>query len=82
MKIETRKRLSSLEFCIADIFKIIRSLDQNKAHSHDEISVRMKKLCASSISKSLHLIFRNFLENELFLKEWKKAKIFPVHKKR
>ena len=58
---ETRERLLSLEFCVDDIVKIIRSFDQNKAHSHDEISIRMIKLCGSSISKSLHLIFRNYL---------------------
>ena len=48
---ETRERLSSLEFCVNDIVKVIRSLDQNKAHGHDGISIRMIKLCASSISK-------------------------------
>ena len=52
---ETRERLPSLEFCIDDIVKIIRSLEQNKAHCHDEISIRMIKLCAPSISKPLHL---------------------------
>ena len=77
----TRERLSSLEFRFDDIAKIIRSLDQNKAHGHDEISIRMIKLCASSISKPLHLIFRNCLETESFPKEWKKANIIPVHKK-
>ena len=41
---ETRERRSSLEFCADDIVKIIRSLDQNKAHGHDEISMRMIKL--------------------------------------
>ena len=78
---ETRERLSSFEFCVDDIVKIIRSLDQNKAHGHDEISVCMIKLCASSILKPLHLIFGNCLETESFPKEWKKANIIPVHKK-
>ena len=59
---ETRERLSSLESCVDDIVKTIRSLDQNKAHGHDEISICMIKLCASSITKPLHLIFRNCLE--------------------
>ena len=65
----TRERLSSLEFYIDDIVKIIRSLDQNEAHGHDEISMRMIKLCVSSISKPLHLVFRNCLETESFPKE-------------
>ena len=78
---ETSERLSSLEFCADDIVKIIRSLGQNKDHGHDEISIRIIKLCASSISKPLHLIFRNCLEIEPFPKEWKKANIIPTHKK-
>ena len=54
----TREGLSSLEFCSDDIVKIIRSLDQNTAYGHVEISICMIEICASSILKSLHLIFR------------------------
>ena len=32
-----------------DILKIINNLDSNKAHGHDEISIRMLKLCGSSV---------------------------------
>ena len=69
-----------MKFCVDNIAKIIRSLDQNKAHGHDENSIRMIKL-ASSMSKPLHLIFRNRIETESFPKEWKKANIIPVYKK-
>ena len=37
----TNERLSSDE----DIIKIIRALNINKAHSHDDISIRMIKMC-------------------------------------
>ena len=77
---ETRERLSSLESCVDVIVKIIRSLDQNEAHGHNEISIRMIKLCASSILKPLHLIFSNCLETESFTKEWKKVNLISVHK--
>ena len=40
----------------------------------------MLKLCVSSISKLLHLIFRNCIETDSFPKEWKKANTIPVHK--
>ena len=40
----------------------------------------MIKLCTSSISKPLYLIMRSCLETESFPKDWKKAKIAPVHK--
>lgn len=55
----TREGLSSLEFCSDDIVKIIRSLDQNTAYDNVEISICLIELCASSILKSVHMIFRN-----------------------
>ena len=77
----TEERLSTFEICPGDIVKIIRSLDPNKAHGPDEITIRMIKMCASSIVKPLAILFRNYFECEYFPKEWKKAKMLPVHKK-
>ena len=65
---KTRERLSSLEFYVHDIVKIIRSLDQHKAHDHDEVSIRMITLCDSSILKPLHLIFKTVLKLSHFPK--------------
>ena len=67
--IQSMKKLSSLT-----TIKIIKSLDPNKAHGHDGISIRMLKLCASSISKPLFLLFEHSLENECFPNEWKAKK--------
>ena len=78
---ETTERISSFNISKDEITKIIRSLDPNKAHGHDGISIRMLKLCASSISKPLFLLFKHSLENECFPNEWKKANIVPIHKK-
>ena len=50
-------------------------------YRHDGISIRMLKLCASSISNPLLLLFKYSLENECFPKEWKKVNIVPIHKK-
>ena len=41
----------------------------------------MLKLCATSISKHLHVFFDNSIMNECFQIEWKRANIIPVHKK-
>ena len=71
---ETREKLSSLEFCVDDIVKIMRLLDQNKAYVHEEISIRMIKLCTSSISKPLHLIFRSCPKTESFHQRMEKSK--------
>ena len=56
-----------------------RSLDPDKAHGHNEISIHMIKICASSISEPLAILFRSCLESECFHKKWKKANIVPFH---
>ena len=38
-------------------------------------------MCATSISKPLHILFNNSVVNECFPNEWVKANIIPVHKK-
>ena len=42
LKLQT---LSSLGIIPSDIGKIIKALKMNKAHGHDEMSIRMLKLC-------------------------------------
>ena len=66
---ETTERISSFDISKDENTKIIRSLDPNKAHGHDGISIRMLKLCASSISKRSFLLFKHSLENKCFLNE-------------
>ena len=78
---KTEERLPTFEIFSDDIGKIIESLDPNKAHGQDEISIRMINICAYSISKSLAILFSDCIEGECFPKEWKKANIVPVHKK-
>ena len=73
--------LSSLEIIASDIGKIIKALKVNKAHGHDEISIRMLKLCESAITEQLYLIFKNCLSSNTFPDVWKKANVIPVHKK-
>ena len=73
--------LDTCTFSEEDILKLIRSLDPNKAHGWDEISVRMIRLCDTSIVAPLKVIYRNCLEHGVFPQLWKKANIVPVHKK-
>ena len=51
----SQMRLSTFNFSIGDIIKFIKALDPNKAHGHDGISI---KVCALSISKSLHILLK------------------------
>ena len=77
----TEERLPTFEIFPGDIFKVIKSLDPNMVRGQDETTIRMTKMCASSIAKPLAVLFRSCLESEYFPKEWKKANIVPVHKK-
>ena len=47
----TQSRLSSLDFNEVEILKIIRALNIHKAHGHDDISIRMIKICDKSLLK-------------------------------
>ena len=68
------------QFADDEILKIIRA-HINKAHGHDEISVRMIKICDDAIIEPLSLIYKNCIENGTFPAIWKKSNIVPVHKK-
>ena len=65
-------RLSSIDFNNVDILKIIRYLNVNKAHDHNNISVRLIKLSGQSIVKPLSIIFKNCIDNGIFPDIWKK----------
>ena len=74
-------KLSSFDTEDEDIYKIIKILDINKAHGHDEVSLRMLKLCNKSIVQPLSIIFKNCKLRKTFPTLWKKAKVVPIHKK-
>ena len=63
------------------ILNIIRSLNPNKAHGWDEISIRMIKLSDASLVTPLKIIFMNCLKRGIFPEVWKCANVVPVHKK-
>ena len=63
------------------ILNIIRSLNPNKAHGWDEISVRMIKLSDAALVIPLRMISKNCLRRGLFPEIWKYATVVPVHEK-
>ena len=63
------------------ISRHIRKLNINKAHGFDWITIRMLKICDTSISKPLCLIFKKCIEMGYFPQPWKWANIIPIHKK-
>ena len=74
-------RLTSIKFGNNDILKIITSLNINKAHGHDDILVRMIKMCDESLVQPLSLILRGCIDTGIYPDTWKKSNIVPVHKK-
>ena len=78
---ETENRLSTFDFSIGDVIKIIKALDPNKAHGHDGISIPMIKLCAFSISKPLDILFKNCLGNIVSPMNEKRQIVFLLTRK-
>ena len=77
----TQSRLGSLDFNEGERLQIIRALNINKAHGHDDISIRMIKVCDRLLLKPLILLFRNSIKWFCYPDIWKKSNIIPVHKK-
>ena len=77
----TQARPGSLDFNDGEIRKIEIALNVNKAHSHDDISIRMIKIYDKSLLKTLIILFENSTKSSCYQDIWKKSNIIPVHKK-
>ena len=71
----TQSRLVSLDFNEGELLQIIRALNINKAHGHDDISIRMIKICDKSLLKPLTVLFRNSIKSFYYTDIWKKSNI-------
>ena len=78
---KTNNSLYSVKFSTENMLQIINKLDSKKAHGHDEISIRMLKICGSSVCRPLQIICKSCLDKGKFSQEWKKANVVPIHKK-
>ena len=74
-------RITSFNVTKEDILLIIKALDLSNVHGWDNVSIKMIKICAESITVSLTLTFEQSLKERKFPELWKKANIVPVHKK-
>ena len=72
---------SKLEhFSKNDIAKMIQNLNPNKAHGHDQVSIRMLNF-VTSISNPLEIIFNQCLKTGVFPNDCEKGNVTPVFKK-
>ena len=77
----TQSRLNFINLNEDEILKVIRPLNIHKAHGHDDISIRMIKICDKSLLKPLIILFGNSIESSCYPDIWKRSNIIPVHKK-
>ena len=56
------------------VIKIVRALDVNKAHGHDNVLDRMIKLCTNFVAYPLTLIFQNSAATGTFSHPVEKSK--------
>ena len=77
----TQARLNFINLNEDEILKVIRALNIHKAHGHDDISIRMIKICDKSLLKPLIILFGNSIKSSCYHHIWKRSNIIPVHKK-
>ena len=77
----TNAKISSIKFENKDIVNVTKALDPCKAHGYKDISIRMLKICDSATLKSLAILFRNCISQDLFPDNWKKSNICRIYKK-
>ena len=80
LKLFYNNRLYTVTFLQDNIGKIIQNLKPKKTHDYNNISIRMLKICGSSIYGSLELILKDTLRTGLSPSNWKKGNIVPIHK--
>ena len=73
--------LATIAISDEKLLEIIRPLNPNKAHGWDGISVRMIKICDSSLLVPLKMIFDSSMKHASFPEAWKRANVVPIHKK-
>ena len=78
---KVNSKIEDISFSEVEIVSIIRSLNSNKAHGWDGISIRMIKICDETIAIPLKIIFDTALKSGNYPDKWKRANIVPIHKK-
>ena len=78
---KTHKRLLNITISTENLTRMIKDINPNKAHGHDNISIKMIQICGDSIIPPLKIIFESAIKSGHFPDSWKKGNIIPVHKK-
>ena len=76
----TKSRLCSLDFNEDEILKIIKDLNIHKTHRHDDISIRMIKICAKLLLTPLFLLFHNSINLSCCSDIWKGSNTISIQR--
>ena len=63
-----------------EVFQVLSSMSPNKASGLDKLPVKLVKIAAPYITKSLTAIFNRSMSTGIFPCDWKVAKVTPIHK--
>ena len=76
----TEGTVDDLSCSVADVYKVLSSLDVNKAIGPDAISPRILKECAAELAPSISQLFNFSLDHGKLPSVWKSANVVPIHK--
>ena len=71
-----------MDFNEGEILQIIRALNINKVYGHDDISIRIIKICERSLLKHLIVLFRKSIKSSCYRNNWRKSNIILFTKKK
>ena len=77
----TQSRLGTIDFNGNEMLKIIRALNIYKAHSHNDMSIRMTQIADRTLTKPLIILFQNSVKYSYYPDILQRSIIIPVHKK-
>ena len=81
LSLRTNARLTT---CLTDEYEVrqyLKKINVNKALGPDNISPYILKKCASQLTGPLTYLFNACMENQVWPKLWKKARVVAIHKK-
>ena len=79
--VSKQKRIKNIEISSSTLSRVIKDLNPNKAHRHENIPIKMIQIWGDSIIPPLKIIFESAIWSNHFPDSWKKGNIIPVHKK-
>ena len=77
----TNARLTTCHTNEYEVRKLLKKINVNKALGPDSISPHILKKCASQLAAPLARIFNTCIEQQVWPKLWKKARVVAIHKK-